>query len=507
MFVQNKQRGVQDPCDSYNESATISASFAGGVDGAWNLTLGLSAGSISAVRIEVLDGGSLLASAVFSSGDDIQSATPVSDSSFVSDIQPYLSGPFLVEDGGAGAFAKLPWAEDESYLFDSAVDLTFRVTPLDGGCEGVSDEALLSIQDYNVNASNPFQIDQRDSGEHIYRANSNDTIQRLKIAGSDQGKTETVDIDWSQIVLPAGITGTVTSVDLARGLSLSNDVLSFGRPDFFIFPAIFGLFSGATEISSKVTVCYCQFDGSVYIPTLAYWNANPNSTRQIEVTGRKINGRDVCQVGSTSRILYWNGSQWTYGFVATGFNSDAVFNEDGSTVYYGGGQSAVARRAFVGSTDNQYVSNSNWTGSSISAGTLSNPVANTPSGTIGSSIGIGEYAGICRIGYDNTLGSTSGSLMMMAMLDSVNRSVILLRERSLDDDLEQFTVNGLSVIDLTSVLPSDECKGISYDIASNSLYIGNGGNNIVVVSLDDGATSFSRISDENFIIAPNTRTF
>ena len=44
---------------------------------------------------------------IFNYGDNIQTYTPISESNFTTLIQPYLTTPLLLQDGGSGTFDKL----------------------------------------------------------------------------------------------------------------------------------------------------------------------------------------------------------------------------------------------------------------------------------------------------------------------------------------------------------------------------------------------------------------
>ncbi|MGB0425099.1 MAG: hypothetical protein ACPGED_12280, partial [Flavobacteriales bacterium] len=358
---------------------------------------------------------------------------------------------------------------------EDSEDLTFRFTPESGECSGTTGTAVLDVRDYNGNPSNSFTLDNKITGESIFRANSTDSVLELYVRGVREGRSGLVDVDYSQIVLPAGVTGTVTGVDLMRGFAVSETVMSNGKPSFFAMASVEGLTAGGSDISGKLTVLYCEYDGSVYIPTLIYHNSLANSKRLISVTNRLINGRDVCQVGSSSRIISWNGSSWAIGFVSITFTGDAEYSPDGDICYFCGGNSAIAKRIFTGSTDANYLNNSNWSSTVITAGTLNTPVANTSAGSIGSNIGFSECIGIARIGFDGTLGAVSGTNMMLAVLDNGNKSIVFVQEQPGTDDMIQISPNAIGVIDLSTNIPAiREAKGICYDSTLNALFVGDG---------------------------------
>jgi hypothetical protein len=507
------------PCQSYSDSATVSATFVESFDGNWNLSFLLSITSdTDTLLIEIKEGGAVIAWAEYAPGDDIVNDAPAQESNWSTLIQPYLTGDGAVGLNGAalalnngnanGTFSKRLFAEANNYTFDQAKSLTFVVTPKDSSipCSGSNTPAELTIKKYNGLAGNPYAIDSLRSGNAIYRANSSDNIIELTVSGSNVGKASLLSIDWDNIILPSGVTGSVTNVDLMRGFQISENMLSNGRPSFFIQVLLEGLSAGGSSIQNKILICICEWTGTIYRPTLAYWNANSSSERQIQITNKVINGKDVLQSGGGSRLLYWNNTAWTWGFNSLSF-ADALYSPDGSKAFFCGNNSAVAFRGFNGSTDSDYLNNSQWSSTSIVAGQLNTIATNTASGTVGSAIRFSSVNGLCLIGFDGVVGAASGSLMMIAALDKGNNSVVFLQEQSGSSDLVQITVAGQSVISLPSMANQDY-RGFEYKYGSNALFVGDGGNNIYTIPLVSPiAISKTRLSDENYNIDALTHTF
>lgn len=519
----NVLRTTSGPCDTYSDSVSLTSEFAFGIDGNWNIEFAVNVSADSDdLLIQVNKGAALYAYAVYPIGADIVNDTPTEESGWTTLIQPYLTGdsvggvggsPLILSSGTVnGTFSKKLWAEQTGNTFVNADTLTFIVKSISvsGTCEGLGSTALLNIREYNGSSGNPNKLEMREGSTRLYRANSGPTLVYLEVGGPNQGFSKEVEIDFSSIVLPAGVTGSVTNVDLMRSVQLSDVNSTNGEPDFFIQCLLEGLESGGNSIQNAILVCYCEFDGTKYIPTLSFWNANTNSRRQIEKTNRIINGRDVLLVGSGARGLYWNGTEWQFFFFSGNHTDDALFSDDGSRFYFCSSQSSIAKRTFTGTTDAQYIVNSNWSATSVAAGQLNNFVANTGVGTSGSSIGLGAITGLCRIGYDGVLGATSGTLMMIAALDATNESIVFLQEQSGTDDLIQINIEGTSVLNLsgTSLV---ELRGFEfYNGSVPTLFFGDGENSILRAEIIAGQgiiVSYTELSTSSYGVDGLTHRF
>ena len=91
-------------------------------NGLFDISLAISQGELvpSSGEFEVKfiddDTSTEIASAVFNYGDDMQTATPISESNFTTLIQPYLTTSLLLQDGSSGVFDKLDFAQTEGYI-------------------------------------------------------------------------------------------------------------------------------------------------------------------------------------------------------------------------------------------------------------------------------------------------------------------------------------------------------------------------------------------------------
>lgn len=508
------------PCTGYTDSATVTATFVEGFDGNWNLVFDLSiTADTDTLLIELKEGSTVIAWAEYAPGDDIVNDAPVAESNWSTLIQPYLTGNGAVGANGAalalnngtanGTFSKRLFAESNNFTFDDAKSLIVVVTPKDSSipCSGSNTPGEMTVQNYNGLAGNAFGIDSLRSGNAIYRANSGDQITELIVSGANAGKATSLEIDWDSIVLPAGISGTVTNVDLMRGFQISENMVVGGKPVFFIQVLLEGLTISGASIQNNILICVCEWTGTAYRPSLFRWNAASSSQRQIQITNRVINGKDVLQTGGGSRLLYWNGTAWTFGFNSTSF-TDIVYSTDGGRSYFCGENSVIAKRAFNGATDAEYLNNSQWAASLVVAGVLNSSVANTSSGSTGSSIGFNSVNGLALIGFDGVVGAASGTLMMIAVLDKGNRSIVFVQEQAGSDNLVQITVAGTDAIVLDALPVSQNYRGFDFKYGVNALYVGDGGDNIYKIALVSPITiSKTRLSDENYNIDAFTHTF